>query len=254
MEKIKLAAVSYLNTKPLLYGLLRHPIGERLDIELAIPSVCAQKLSTGAVDLALVPVAVIPELSTYELVSDFCIGTVGPVKTVCIYGEVPIEEMDGIYLDFHSRTSAMLTRLLLEEHWQLKPALLPATAGYIDEIKGKRGGLVIGDRTIGLDNRFPYVYDLGEVWQQHTGLPFAFAAWVSRKPLPTDFLRDFNTALAAGIDHISELQFLLPNPDPAFDLVDYFTHYISYELDAGKRKALERFLTYCEKQIALAIS
>ncbi|PHI21790.1 ABC transporter substrate-binding protein [Lewinellaceae bacterium SD302] len=247
MDKLKLCAVSYLNTKPLLYGLLRHPVNERLKMDTAIPSECARRLTAGEVDLALMPVGAIADLGEYYIVSDYCIGTVGAVKTVCIYGDVPIEEMHSIYLDHHSRTSVMLTRLLLQEYWQLEPALLPAEEGYIHHIGGTTGGLVIGDRTIGLEQDFNYVYDLGEIWEKHSGLPFVFAAWVSRKPLPADFVLAFNEALEDGVAHIPELQLLLPSPHPNFSLVEYFTNFISYELDAEKREAMERFLVFCRE-------
>jgi len=213
-------------------------------MDLAVPSECARRLVAGEADIALVPVAVIPELPEAHIISDYCIGADGKVATVCLYGEVPIEEMTGLYLDHHSRTSVMLTRLLLKEYWQLTPELLVAEEGHIDRIGGTTGGLVIGDRTIGLDARFPYVYDLGEVWKAHTGLPFVFAAWVSVKPLDPEFVTAFNDALREGMDHLPELQLLLSSPDPNFDLVEYFTHHIDYDLDAGKRKALARFLAY----------
>ncbi len=241
-EKIKVTAVSYLNTKPFLYGIFEHKLEEELDLELNIPSVCAQKLSSGEVDLGLVPVAVIPQLANPHIISDYCIGTVGAVKTVCLYSHCPLEEITSIYLDHHSRTSAALLQLLLREYWQLNPQLLPAFEGYIDKIEGTTAGLVIGDRTIGLEKRFPYVYDLGEVWESYTGLPFVFAAWVSNKPLAPEFIERFNQALATGLDHIPQLIYLLPKPESDFDLQAYFTHHISYELDAPKRIALDRFL------------
>jgi chorismate dehydratase len=240
----RVVAVSYLNTKPLLYGLLRSSIQSELELDLAIPSECARRLLAGEADIALVPVAVIPELPEAYIISDYCIGADGPVATVCIYGDVPIEEMTGIYLDHHSRTSVMLTRLLLEEYWQLKPKLVSAEEGYINRIGGTTGGLVIGDRTIGLEQRFKYVYDLGEVWKKHTGLPFVFAAWVSVKPLEPDFEAAFNAALRGGMEHLPELQLLLSSPHPDFDLVEYFTNHIDYDLDGPKRRALDRFLGY----------
>lgn len=242
--KHRVVAVSYLNTKPLLYGLLRSDIQSSLEMDLAIPSECARRLVAGEADIALVPVAVIPELPEAHIISDYCIGADGAVATVCIYGNVPIEEMTSIYLDHHSRTSVMLTRLLLEEYWGHEPALVPAEEGYIDRIGGATGGLVIGDRTIGLDQRFRYVYDLGEVWKKHTGLPFVFAAWVSVKPLAPAFKVAFNKALREGMEHLPELQLLLSSPHPDFSLVEYFTHHIDYNLDGAKRKALDRFLAY----------
>ncbi|OAV44630.1 menaquinone biosynthetic enzyme MqnA/MqnD family protein [Lewinella sp. 4G2] len=240
----RLVAVSYLNTKPLLYGLLRSSVQDQLEMDLAIPSECARRLVAGEADIGLVPVAIIPELPSAHIISDYCIGTNGPVATVCIYGDVPIHEMTAIYLDHHSRTSAMLTRLLLEEYWSRAPTILAAKPGYIDSIGGTVGGLVIGDRAIGLNRRFAYTYDLGEAWLQHTGLPFVFAAWVATKPLPPNFTEAFNRALASGLEHLPELQLLLSSPDPEFSLVDYFNRHIDYRFDEPKQRALDRFLTY----------
>lgn len=242
MNKIRITAVSYLNTKPLLYGLLNSSLAEQVELSLDIPSECARKLRDGEVDLALSPVAIIPELPTWQLVSNYCIGAVGSVKTVNIYSEVPIEQIQSLYLDHHSRTSVALAQLLLKEYWQLKPALLPAKEGYIKNISGTTAGVIIGDRTIGLEAKFPYIYDLSEHWKQHTGLPFVFAAWISIKPLPESFTTRFNSALRNGISAIPKLKLLLPSPNPAFDLERYFTKYISYELDAAKREALALFL------------
>lgn len=242
LPRIRTVAVSYLNTKPLLYGLLRSPLGEQLEIDLAIPSECARRLSTGRADLGLVPVAVLPELREYEIVGDYCIGADGAVATVCIYGDVPLEEMTHIYLDHHSRTSVQLARILMDEYWQHDVGFLDAEEGYIDHINGSIGGLVIGDRTIGLERRFRYVYDLGAAWKDHTDLPFVFAAWVATRPLGEAFRQQFNAAMAEGLAHLPQLQLLLPPPAPGFDLTHYFTHHISYDFDAGKREALERFL------------
>ena len=242
MRKIKITAVSYLNTKPLLYGLLNSPLADQVDLSLDIPSECARKLRDGEVDLALTPVAILPELSNWHLVSDYCIGAVGEVKTVNIYSEVPINEITNLYLDHHSRSSVALSRILLRNHWRISPKLLAAKEGYINQIKGSTAGVVIGDRTIGLDSRFPYVYDLSVAWQSLTGLPFVFAAWVSTRILPAEFTEAFNEAMKAGIAAIPKLKLLLPSPDPSFDLETYFTSYISYSLDEAKREALHEFL------------
>jgi chorismate dehydratase len=242
LDKIKVTAVSYLNTKPLLYGLLKSELSPQIDLNLDIPSSCAQKLKTGEAQLGLVPVAIIPELASSHIISDFCIGTIGAVKTVAIYSDLPIEQVEKLYLDFHSRTSVELTKILLKEYWQLSPQLIAASPGYIDQIEGTTAGLVIGDRTIGLEEKYNFHYDLGQVWMDYTGLPFVFAAWVSTKQLSDTFIEQFNKALRSGIDAIPELMYLIPSPDPTFDLHDYFTNYISYTLDEKKKQALKRFL------------
>ncbi len=250
MEKIRITAVSYLNTKPFLYGIFKHPISEQISLELNIPSVCAQKLRTGEADLALVPVAIIPELDRPKIVSNYCIGAEGKVRTVCLYGETPIQEWKNVYLDFHSRTSVELSKILIREHFKLSPNYLPAAEGFIENIKGDTGGLVIGDRTFALNWRFPYVYDLGEIWQQHTGLPFVFAAWVTTKELDPNFISRFNEALALGIAYIPELIYLMPDEYAAgADLQVYFNQNIKYFLDAKKNKALELFLHKMNKAV-----
>ncbi|MEM1214280.1 MAG: menaquinone biosynthesis protein [Bacteroidota bacterium] len=252
MTNIRITAVSYLNTKPLLYGLLNSPLADQIELSLNIPSECARLLKAGEVDLALTPVAILPELPQWQLVSDYCIGAEGAVKTVNVYSEVPIHETERLLLDYHSRSSVALVQLLLQEHWQHQPQLLPARAGYIDQIKGTTAGVVIGDRTIELEGRYPYVYDLSEEWERHTGLPFVFAAWVSTRPLPEAFVTAFNQAMRDGIAAIPKLKLLLPSPSPDFDLERYFTDYISYDLDDAKREALERFLAYLRKPVGVS--
>lgn len=243
MQKIRLTAVSYLNTKPFIYGIFRSELSDVIDLSLDIPAVCAQKLLAGEADLALTPVAVIPELPQAHLVSDFCIGSAGPVKTVCIFSEKPLPEIKRLYLDFHSRTSVALVRLLCREFWKIQPEFLPASEGYEQKIGGDTAGLIIGDRAIGQEKRFAFVYDLGEAWTTWTGLPFVFAAWVSVRPLHPDFTARFNRALRNGIAHLPELTKILPNW-PGFDLDDYFRHNISYTLDEAKWLGLNRFLTH----------
>ena len=241
-EKIQITAVSYLNTKPLLYGLFKSELANKIDLQLNIPSICAQKLKEGKVDLGLVPVAIIPELNNPQIISDFCIGAVGAVKTVCIYGDCPIEEMTHIHLDYHSRTSVALTKILLKKFWKANPELINAKPGYETQIGNSVGGLIIGDRTMGLESKYAYEYDLGAAWTEMTGLPFVFAVWVATKPIPTQFINQFNLALQRGIEEIPQLTYLVPSPSPAFDLKTYYTKYISYDLDQGKRKALDLFL------------
>jgi chorismate dehydratase len=249
MSKMNVTAVSYLNTKPLLFGLLQHAVSEQLDLSLDIPSECARKLKEGEAQIGLIPVAAIADLPEAYLLSDYCIGADGEVKTVAVFSEVPIQEVTDLFLDYHSRTSVQLTRVLLREYWNCTPQLHPTTPGYESRIKGTTAGLVIGDRAIGLEERFPYVYDLAEVWKEWTGLPFVFAAWVSTVPMQRNFIIQFNEALRMGIGAIPKLMYILPSPKSGFDLETYFTRHISYELDDQKRKALAQFYQRSNLQI-----
>ncbi len=241
MSQLRISAVSYLNSKPFIYGLYRSDLANLVDLSLDIPSVCAQKLLTGEADLALAPVAIIPELPEAHIISDYCIGAVGAVKTVCIFSETPLAEVKRIYLDFHSRTSVALARILCEKYWHIQPEFIPATEGFEQQIKGTTAAVIIGDRAIGREKQFAYTYDLGQAWLEWTGLPFVFAAWISTKPLPEALVSRFNTAMKTGIDHIPELIKILPTM-PGFNVEEYFHQHISYELDQPKWRALHRFL------------
>ena len=254
MTKIKITAVSYLNTKPFLYGIFNNQLDKLIDLQLDIPSVCAQKLKSGEADLGLVPIAVLPELKKPHIISDYCIGSLRSVRTVCLFSEKPIEKIEKVYLDYHSRTSVELVKILLKNHWKVTPKLIAATAGFEKKIKGTTAALVIGDRAIEMHSGFEYYYDLGEAWNDYSGLPFVYAAWVSNRPLEDDFVALFNDALSKGVEQIPKLIYLLPTPQPGFDLQHYFTNNISYELDGQKKKALTKFLAEMQTTIQPSFS
>ncbi len=242
MDQIRVTAVSYLNTKPFLYGLLHSGMEEEMSLTLDVPSECARKLIAGEADLALMPVAAIPQVPRPQIVSDYCIGAEDEVRTVCLFAERPIEELTHLYLDYQSRTSVALVQLLLRHYWQKELILLQGTPGFERKIGGTTGALVIGDRTIRLEKEMPFMYDLAKAWKEWTDLPFVFAAWVANKPLPDEWLARFNAALALGIESVPKLSLLLQPPAPWFDLQEYFTRYIRYDLNEARRQGLDKFL------------
>ncbi len=243
MDKHIISLVSYLNTKPFLYGLEQSDVLSKLELQLDIPSVGGKKILSNSVDIGLVPVAVLAKLDDARIITDYCIGANGPVKSVSIFSEVPIDKIEKVFLDHHSLTSVQLVKILLREHWQINPLQIDAHAGYIEEIKGATAGLVIGDRALLLNNRFEYVYDLSAAWKQLTGLPFVFAAWITRKTLPDNLIADINNALQFGVSHIDTVAENYKHPNFSKEEVyDYLQNYISYNLDSTKRRALDLFI------------
>src|SRR5690349_15610060 len=113
MEKIRVGAVSYLNTKPLLYGITRSPIAERIELVTDYPAKIAASLLDGSIDIGLVPVAIIPKMHEFHIISDYCIGAEGPVASVALFSEQPLENVKKVLLDYQSRTSVSLARVLL---------------------------------------------------------------------------------------------------------------------------------------------
>ena len=240
---LKISAVSYLNTIPFIHGLKQSELIKIIDLQLDYPSICAEKLINGIVDLALVPVAVIPKLKEAYIISDYCIGANGAVDTVCLYSDVPIEEIESIALDYQSRTSVALLKILLKEYWQLNPELKKANVGFEDNIKGNHAALVIGDRAFALNTKHAYIYDLSAIWKEMTGLPFVFAAWVANTKLPQDFIIFFNKALEKGLSNIDKALALEGDSYPNCENPeDYLNNKISYSLDSEKQKGMELFL------------
>lgn len=216
-----------------------------MSVELDIPAVCAQKLKEGKVDAGLVPVALLPHLPNYYIISDYCIGAVGTVKSVLLLSKVPLEQIKTIMLDYQSRTSVTLVQVLAREYWKIAPEFINTKAGFEDTIDGTTAAVIIGDRTFGLHDKYPYVYDLAHEWQQFTGLPFVFAVWAANKPVDQEFIDAFNQALAYGLKHKKEAALMGVNSGVAQDeIVEYYEKYISYELDEAKKKGLQKFLSY----------
>ena len=247
-EKIKISVVSYLNSKPFIYGLQRSRLLKEIDLQLDIPSACAQKLVEGKVDIGLVPVAVLPKLKNQYIISDYCIGAEGKVASVMLYSNVPLSEITSILLDYQSNTSVALVRILADNFWKISPQWVSAPANYENDIKGSIAGVIIGDRTFGLESKYAYSFDLAEEWQKFTQLPFVFACWVANKKLPDRFLSEFNLALKSGLDNRSALIAELneyKNYD--IDLDTYLNQNIKYEYDNAKKQALELFLGYLQK-------
>jgi len=190
----KVSIVNYLNSAIFVEGLT---CAENFDIDITldVPADSAKKLLNNQVDIALAPVAIIPLLPYSSIVSDYCIGSNGPVKTVKVFSDVPIEEVKTIYLDYQSRTSVQLTKILCIHKWEITPQLLPAYPNFQKDIVGNKAGLIIGDRAVRALGKYKNEYDLGEEWTNWQGLPFVYATWIANKPIDTDWVTAFNQHL-----------------------------------------------------------
>lgn len=214
---------------------------EVVDLIIDYPSNIASLLINNKIDIGLVPVAVIPDLSEHHIISDYCIGCDGEVASVCLFSDVPLDKIETIILDYQSRTSVALLKVLLKEHWKISPQLVAATHGFEHEIKGSTAGLVIGDRALVQRRNSAYIYDLGQAWKEMTGLPFVFAAWVSNKELPASFIAAFNEANAYGFEHLDEV--LARNRADYFDIKTYYTEFLKFKMDDRMKEAKGLFLS-----------
>ena len=244
--KIRISAVSYLNTLPFLYGIKNSKFLSNFIFEQDVPSICAKKLINNEVDIALIPVAAIPYVKNPYFISDYCLGAKNKVKTVLLLSDVPLQEIKSVLLDYQSRTSVNLVKVLARKLWNIAPEWINTDTGFENSISGNMAGVVIGDRAFSLQKKFKYVYDLSEEWFKMTRLPFVFATWVSNKPIDNEFIRQFNKTLQYGLDNIDLViqEFNKNFPNSEIELKKYLTENISFYLDEEKKESMKLFFDY----------
>ncbi len=240
---VRFSVVSYTNTKPFLYGLEHSAIKDKIDLKVDYPALCAQKLIDDKADVGLIPVAAILNLKEYHIISNYCIGATGKVNSVFVFSNCPIEEVEFIQLDPESRSSNNLALVLMKNFWEINPIKIIDADDYGSSSQEKTAFVQIGDRTFGKKQKFEYTYDLAEEWMKFTGLPFVFAAWVSNKKLPDEFIDELNEAFRYGIDHIDNVLESLPQYN-GFDLRQYLHSDLDFVLNDKKIEALELFHSY----------
>ena len=239
----RISVVSYINTLPFIHGITNSLFSDNIDLILDYPSVCANKLINGDVDLALCPVVVLKSFPNFNIISDYCIGSDGYVETVCLFSNVPLKNIEKIYLDFQSKTSVELIKILCSQYWKISPVFINSTDQESTSINdNKTASLVIGDRAFSLNKKYPYIYDLSYYWKKFTGSPFVFACWISNKKLDIGFINDFNFALQDGLNNIDEIVQKRKQDFPGINLENYLRNRISYNFDDEKKEAMRLFL------------
>lgn len=245
---VSIGAVSYLNTKPLIYGLQERLPDCRLRLDL--PSRLADDLTAGALDVALIPSVEFLRGQEFSIISDACIACRGPVRSVRVLFRRPAHQVRSLALDEGSRTSAALAQVLLARKYGLRPTLLPL--GIDDDVAAVQADaiLMIGDRAMNLDTSdFVADWDLGQQWTRETGLPFVFAMWVAgpaiaRQPRAANELsRALQAARDAGLAHIEDI---VAQESPRYGLTaddcrTYFLEQLHFTLGPSEMAGLERF-------------
>ena len=246
-EIINVVAVSYLNTLPFIYGILNDKdLMSQINLRLEYPSKCSDLLKSGEVDLGLIPIIELIDMPYSEIIGEYCIGAEGKVKTVMLYSNCPLNEISSIALDYQSRTSVMLVKILAKNFWKIDVEFFDADEDYIDCISNNNAGLVIGDRTFNLNDAFLYHYDLAEEWYKYTNLPFVFACWVANKQLSDEFKQQFSNALKYGLVHKAlVVDEFTKNQKTNIDIERYLSRIFLGILILTKKKALKKFFSLC---------
>ncbi|MEE9438680.1 MAG: menaquinone biosynthesis protein [Saprospiraceae bacterium] len=241
--KTKIAMVGYHNTLPFSYGLAQFE--NQFQTILDVPSKCMEYFNSGEVDIALVPIANLIFRDDFDIITDYCIGCNGAVGTVCVFANLPIEKTNKIYLDKDSRTSQLLTKLLVAQYWKIDVEYEEIDVNTLNakKLPANTAVLMIGDKVFGKSNTFNFSYDLGEEWNNFTGLPFVFAVWIARKNLDSKIADLLNEVLKIGTENINDVVSEYNKKIKNIDLKEYFNHYIDYKYDDAKKRA---FQLYCK--------
>ena len=250
MNKIRISAVKYANTYPFIYGLIESGFDKRVVLETDHPADCAAKLISGSVDIGLIPVASLPLLKEYYIISDFCIGANGNVRTVMLLSNCPFDKIEAIYLDYRSRSSVNLTKVLAKFFWKKEFRWVNTSKGFdFINIGLNEAVVLIGDQCFEYETRFRYKIDLAMEWKEFSGLPFVFACWTSNIKLDNLFIEEFNRALQLGIKNIDAVvdKFGKTGSITGEILKKYLNENIDYDFNDEKKKGLELFLDLMSK-------
>ena len=249
-KPIRIGAVSYLNSKPLIEGLPELLPGAELLLDY--PSRLADDLSAGLLDVALIPSVECFGDEGYRIVSDACVATRGPVLSVKLYSRVPIPEIRRVALDAGSRTSAALVVILLAEQFGLHPERQPLPMGASVDATDADAILLIGDRAIHPPaEQFAETWDLGERWTNWTGLPFVFAVWAARRDADVSTIEfAFQQARDLGLQRLHEIAeresaLLGISPQSAYD---YLRNNLCFRMGPAEQRGLKRFGELAAKQ------
>jgi len=200
-----------------------------------VPSVCADKFINNEVDLSLLPVGVLHELSDFSMMDNYCLSCDGEVRTVCIFSDSPIDRLKFIRFDEDSRTSNLLAQILVDEYWGLD-----LDFGYsISDSQEQVGYVLIGDKVFEQEHDYQFKYDLGEIWKMHTGLPFVFAVWVYQMQTSKKQLNLIEAAFDEAFRH--QDIWLEEYKNSKHDLFNYLTKNIRFHFNNRAKESLQLF-------------
>jgi chorismate dehydratase len=243
-------AVSYINTLPLVWGMMHGDQQDRFDLSFSIPSECADRLADGRADIGIVPCAELPRLNL-TAIPGTGIACEGPVRSILLVSKVPIEQIRVLAADSSSRTSVILARIVLARKYGAEPAIVSMSPDLPLMLESADAALIIGDPALQLDpETIPFhTLDLGSEWTGMTGLPMVFAVWAGRADLVSSEIQNaFTGSCDFGLARIDEIA-RLSGPARGFSeslVQQYLRRNIIFKLDERHYQGMRLFLELAE--------
>jgi chorismate dehydratase len=256
MAPLRISAISFLNTAPLMWDFERSEtatqLSEFFEIGYTVPSRCAEELKTGLADIGIIPAATYTTIPGLVIIPDIAIASKNAVRSILLISKVPLEKIRSVATDDSSRTSAALVEIFLRKFVGVNPGFRRQKAVLAEMLQWHDAALLIGDPALLARTEGYYVYDLAEQWRRWTGRPFVFAFWAVRKSslaglsAEIDLTRIFQQSKRNGLQHLEEIvadwsrRLNLPAPL----LHEYLTQNIDFSLDQENLEGLQLFYRY----------
>jgi chorismate dehydratase len=263
MTQLRISAISYLNTAPLMWDFDHGAAGRDFDISYTLPSACARALQAGAADIGIIPAAAYASIPSLQILPGVAIASRQAVRSILLVGNIPVEEVRTVALDTSSMTSVALTKVLFEK-WIGGDRIFTSMPPDLDAmLAASDAALLIGDPALQVDRSRYYTLDLAEEWIRYTGKPFVFAFWAVRERALTNRAAADNSELAAIFQRSRDRGLAPESLDqiardwaPRLNLSEddvrsYLTQNIYYELDAACLEGLQLFYRYAAEIGAL---
>jgi chorismate dehydratase len=261
MKRLRISAISYLNTAPLMWDFEHGRAGEAFDISYTLPAQCAASLGDGSADIGIIPAAAYCSISDLAIIPGVAIASRRSVRSILLVSKVPLDDIRTVALDTSSMTSVALTKVLFARWWggeRTFSAMAPDVGRMLEQ---HDAGLVIGDPALQIDRSRYITYDVAEEWIRFTGKPFVFAFWAVRQAALRDTFGDVDLAVLfqlsrdhglepENVDHIAREWTPRLGLSEAI-LRNYLTHSIHYSLGAECLAGLRLFYQYAKECGAL---
>jgi chorismate dehydratase len=261
MKRLRISAISYLNTAPLMWDFEHGDAGAAFDISYTVPSQCARELAEGSADIGIIPAAAYTSIPDLKILPGVAIASRRAVRSILLVSKVPLEQIQTVALDTSSMTSVALTKVLFAKFWGGNRVFSEMNPDLGNMLEAHDAALLIGDPALQVDRSRYITYDLAEEWIRFTGKPFVFAFWAIRREAienispETDLAQVFQNSRDRGLDP-TNLDVILQQWAARLDLTEenvrhYLTENIHYYLDAECLDGLQLFYLYAQECGAL---